>query len=779
VSAEPARPYRTLERLLPGALFIVLLLVVYADPVFFRRNFAGRDPVLFHYPLEKAIHDAYARGRLPVWISEISGGRPLLANPNVGALYPVRPLLSSFSFPFAMRLFPLLHWAGAGVGMILLLRMLGISAAGAWVGAITYVFSGVSVSEVFYPNIHPGMALLPWVVWGLGRSAKTLGRGALLLSVLWGLLFLAGDVFAVVLALLASGLWIGLETAPDERAGRVARLAAAIGLAALAAAPQIVASALWIPETNRAVLGMPLSEVVLFSISPFRLIELIVPFPFGAAWELDRTRMWGWPLFHDKQLGFFTSFYAGAFAVIALVRAWKPPAAGARFARALLAVGLALSVLPSLFPAAWGSVRSPIPLRFPEKLAVSLALALGVLAGVAFDSFRREPKTRWPLWTGAALAVLAGVAALFPGISGSLAVRVVGADGNLAKTAGEQLPGALAEAGLLWMATILALESLGHGTRRALACSLALLTLVPIAANRKIARTFSEQSLFMPSPFDRFLRRADPRQDFRTFDETSYSGPSALDGTQAQTDGSGAAFGRRSWLVYTHALWDRGTVFNGDLDGGDLSRLESLRRISFRAAGFGDSQAFFGALALKWGVRLRDQEPLAGYHRIRSDGLVNWDEHEAPFPDVRLIERWREETGALPALSSLPLLKAGEIVIESGSQTAGSARPGSLRILEKTPERLQVEAVAPDPTWLFVVRDYFGYRTVLLDGNPVEDAPAQLAFSAVRVPAGRHTIDWKETVPGGRISRWGPVLFVLSSALLWRSKRARISSEEA
>lgn len=778
--SEPlARPDRRFERFVPGALFVLLILTVYADPVFLRRNFAGRDPMVFHYPLEKAVHDAYARGRLPVWISEISGGRPLLANPNVGALYPVRPLLSRFSFPFAIRLFPVLHWAGAGIGMMLLLRMLGVSGAGAWIGAVTYVFSGVSVSEVFYPNIHPGMSLLPWIVWGLGRPAGTLARGALLLSVLWSLLFLSGDVFAVTLALLASGLWIGLETAHDKRAGQSARLAAAIGLAALAAAPQIVASALWIPETNRAVLGMSLNDVILFSISPFRLLELIVPFPFGAAWEINRTRMWGWPLFHDKQLGFFTSFYAGAFAVIALVAAWKLPAAGARFARVLLVIGLALSVTPALFPAAWGNLHSPIPLRFPEKFAVSLVLALGVLAGVAFDAFRRERSVRWPLWVGAALAVLAGIAALFPGISGSLAVRSIGADSRLANTAGEQLPGALAEAGLLWMATVLALESLGRGTRRALACSLALLTLVPIAANRKIARTFPEQALFAPSPFDRFLRRADPRQEFRTFDETSYSAPSALDGREAQTDSSGAAFGRRSWLVYTHALWDRGTVFNADLDAGDLSRLESLRRISYGAAGYRDSQAFFGTLALKWGARLRDQKPLAGYHRIGGNGLVDWDEQEAAFPDVRLVQEWREETGALAALSSLRLLKPGEIVIESGSSTAGTARPGSLRIVEKTPERLRVEAEAPDPTWLFVLRDYFGHRTVLLDGNPVEDAPAQLAFSAVRVPAGRHTIDWRENLPGGGISRWGPVLFVLAAVLLWRWKRAGNSPERA
>ena len=77
-------------------LFLALVVVVYADPLFRPRAFGGRDLTPYNYPTESVVHDAYARGRLPVWISEISGGRPLLANPNVGALYPVRPLLSRF-----------------------------------------------------------------------------------------------------------------------------------------------------------------------------------------------------------------------------------------------------------------------------------------------------------------------------------------------------------------------------------------------------------------------------------------------------------------------------------------------------------------------------------------------------------------------------------------------------------------------------------------------------------------------------------------------------------
>jgi hypothetical protein len=249
-----------------------------------------------------------------------------------------------------------------------------------------------------------------------------------------------------------------------------------------------------------------------------------------------------------------------------------------------------------------------------------------------------------------------------------------------------------------------------------------------------------------------------------------YRPASALEQAHAGNDPGQIEFSRRSWQQYTPALWHRGNVFNEDFDAGDLSRMQSLRRVSFRAAGSGQSP-FFGTLALRWGIRFRDQPPLPGYHRFRGDALMDWDEHERAFPDIRLVEKWREETGAVEALALLPDLKDGEIVIESGSRAAGSARPGQLTVLEKTPDRLSVEAVAPDATWLFVLRGHWSWRTILVDGKKSEDAPAQLAFSAVRIPAGRHRIEWNEEVPGGKISRFGPVLSAV--ALLWFLRRSR------
>src|SRR5262249_23052297 len=194
-----------------GAALCLLFVAVYADPLFFRRNFAGRDLLPYNLPMEKAVHDAYARGRLPVWMSEVSGGRPLLPNPNAGALYPVRPMLAKGPFAVAMRVSPPLHWALAALGLFRLLTALGATRQAAWVGAVTYSFSGVAVSEVFYPHILPGLALLPWILFALTRPGSSPTARSLLLAFLFALEMLAGDVFSIALSAGACVLWILLE----------------------------------------------------------------------------------------------------------------------------------------------------------------------------------------------------------------------------------------------------------------------------------------------------------------------------------------------------------------------------------------------------------------------------------------------------------------------------------------------------------------------------------------------------------------------------------------
>ena len=776
------RPGRErLRRMAPGLLFVALVVVLYASPLFLRRNFSGRDLIAYNLPMEKSIHDAYARGRLPVWTPEISGGRPLMPNPNAGALYPVRALLAPFPFPLAARIYPVLHWAAAGLGVLALLLSVGRSRSAAWIGAVTYVFSGVVVSEVFFPHIQPGMALLPWILWAVGRPAAAPWHRVLPVATLFALDFLGADIFTCAIAVGSAALWIAIETDRPMRPRELGALVSAVALGALAAAPQIVATALWIPLTNRAVLGMKLSDAVYFSIHPLRLSELVIPYPFGPAWEMTHGTLWGWPLFRGRAMGIFDTLYCGAFAVIGVVATWKIRERGARFSRALLLVSLALSVPPGLVPIGWAAgIPSPLPLRNPEKLAVAIVLALAIAAALGFDAYRKAVRRpSWIIAVGAVLALAALSVATFPEGAARLPVRAIGGDpAVLGARAQASLPGALSEAGLLWMASVIAIDLLGRRSRGALAGAVLLLTFVPIEANRKIARSFREDAVFGPTAFARLMQKKDPEGSYRTLGEAFFLGTSPLaeaaaDSTLLYSDSS-----RRGWTHNTPVLWGRGTVINEDFDVGDLSRTESLRRVSGFATGFQDSEAFFGNLALRWGIRYKDQKAIAGYRRFGGDGLQEWDEHARAFPDIRLLEQWREAPGAVPALQAVPRLGEGEVVIESGGTSSGQARPGSVRVLEKTAERLVLDLDANDAGWLFVLRAYWPHRRILLDGQPVEAVPAQLAFSAVPVPPGRHRLTWEERVPGLAVSAWGPALFgmiaigYLVARSRWRAKDA-------
>jgi hypothetical protein len=656
--------------------------------------------------------------------------------------------------------------------MIVLTRSLGASLSGAWIAAVTYVFSGVGVSEVFFPHIHPGMALLPWIVWSVRREPSSGASGkVLLLSLLFGLVFLSGDVFTSAIALAASLLWILVEKPRAERARQVLLLAAAAALGGLIAAPQVLATALWIPETNRAVLGMKLKESLFFSIHPLRLLELVVPFPFGATWELDNESIWGWPVFHHKALGVFSTLYAGAFAVVALLVTRRDRAPGFRFARSLFLLSVAVAVPPSLLPASWGDFSSPVPLRNPEKFAVAMMFALGLAAGLACDRMSGSKRTRrWPLVVTALLTAAAAAAARRPAEAGRFATRLVHEEGH-AKAASAELPGALAEGALLWVATVVALDTLARRSRAAGGLALALLTAVPIAANRKIARTLTEIEVFSPTKFARVLQKMDPHNSYRTLNESRYQPPSRLDFAYAIVDPVFPELVRRTWIQHVQALWNRGTVFNNDFDVGDLSRANSLRRLAPLAADSSSSQAFFGSLALRWGVRFRDQKPLDGYRPFGGDVSMEWDTQDDAEPDVRLAQRWVETPGGLAAINALPGLSPGEIVLETGRRSSGSASPGILHVLIKEPEQLSIETATADPSWLFVLRGFWSHRTVLMDGRPVEYVPAQLAFSAVAIPPGRHNVSWHERVPGGEISRWGPVLYLLFAGLIARRRR--------
>ncbi|MEP6994213.1 MAG: hypothetical protein ABI968_06785 [Acidobacteriota bacterium] len=769
VDRHPA-PRSSPSRVLPVLLFFLLMGAVWSDPLLLRRNFAGRDLVAYNLPMEKVVHDAYARGRFPLWVEGVSGGRPVLPNPNAGAMYPVRMLFAVLPFPFSAKLFTVLHWALAGIGVIVLLGALGVSRGAAWMGAVTYAFSGVAVSAVFFPHIQPGMALLPWIVWALIRPSSFASK-AFLLSALFTLDILAGDVFTTGFAIVACLVWIAAGAAPGHRGVLLILLSASLGLAVLAGLPQILATMLWIPETNRAVTGVTWREAFEFSIPPRRLLELVIPYPSGAVWTNDHTAIWDRELYPGKFMGIFLTLYSGALALIAAVTSWNRRVPAARLGKWLVLLAVVVSVPPALLPVSWHDRLAPVALRNPEKFAVVLAFGLSLLVGAAWDDLRARARLpAWILRAGVGLAIVAIFAAAAPKVAGRIAAAAAHAPAGLEAMASRELPPALAEAALLWIVTCVGLDRIRAKRRGAVLAGLVLLTAVPIAATRRIGWTFREDEVFAPPAFVRFQQKRDPQGQYRALGEMIYRPPGELEKTEAGNDLGFLEIVRRNFAQHSQVLWGRGAVFNADFDNGDLSRIQSVRRISGVASEFPDGGPFFGSFSLRWGLRYRDQAPLPGYARIGGTGRDDWDENPEALPDIRLATGWRETPDAVAALSQLSKLPLGHIVVETGRSSEGTAPAGQVRVLERSPERVVLETEASAPTWLFVLRGFWSHRVVRLDGREIEVFPAQLAFSAIPIPAGRHRVEWEESFPGWNVSRFGPVLYLAAIGALFAAR---------
>jgi hypothetical protein len=769
------RTDRAVSNRLPEILFPLLVVLLFADPLFTGRSFAGRDLVPYNLPVEREIHDAWAHGSLPLWSAHFSGGRPLLANPNVGAFFPPRLLLALLPFETAFRIYPVLLWIAAGLGMIALARALGAGSAAAWLGAVTFVFSGVGMAEVFYTNHQPGMALLPWVLWAAARPVGRVAHRVLPLAGFLALDVYAGEVFTVVMGIGACALWVLLEVDRKRRLAEAYALAGSLALGALLAAPQILASTLWAPWTTRAVAGLPLGVATSLSISPWRLLELVVPYPFGGSWSLDTREFWGRAALRD----FFPSLFCGGLAVLGLAATAGRQGPGFRFVRWYAAAAVLVSVGPSLLPAAWGAWRSPIPLRYPEKFAVALvfALALAVALGLA------RAEERWSSWRrilvalGAGLAGLAVAARMWPGIAGSAAAGALAVRVASPHDVGRQVASALAEGGLLWVATLVGLDLRAGRSRRLSAAALALFTAVPVVATRRIAPTFAKENVFAPTPFARFAAKRDPAMRFRELDASSYRPPDPHASEQRYP--AGVESFRQSFFYYTATLWNRGTVLNSDPDVGDLSRTESLRRLSERFPSVPNANAIFSSLSLAHEIRHVGEEPLPGFRFAGGNAFQAWDVNPAALPCVRVAAAWRGARDAVEALAAFPALEAGEVVVESGTREGGRDPGAQLADVDDTPNALAFSVSSPAPVWVFVLRGYWPYRDVRVDGSPVEVVPAQLAFSAVPVPAGSHRVEWKERMPGGSISWAGPVAALVAALALLRRRQPRPGAEAA
>jgi hypothetical protein len=772
-------PFRRLEwasrlpRRRPALAFgmglAALLATIFADPLLTHRTFAERDLVPFFLPIEKAVHDAWRRVEVPLCLPEVSFGRPLAANPNTGAFYPGRTLAAAIPFRLSFKLFPVLHLWLAGMGAFLLARLLSLSGPGAGLAGMVFALCGPALSDVAYPNILPGYALAPWLIWAAGRFARDPSRrAAALFGALWGADLLAGDVFTSGLALFGAVLLAWQESEPGVRSRIFGGLALAASAGFLLAAIQIVPALLLAPLTVRVLGSFTLEKSAAWSLSPWRLAELILPFPFGHA--SGGRVVWGEGLWSGRAGGFFDTLHCGSFAALSLLLA--RPARGRRlFLAGFGAFSLAAAAAGAFLPDKLRAAHSPLPLRYPEKLAVGAVLTLALLAGMALDRLSSGGGGRASrLAAAVALALLAGAWACsrFPGAAAVFVDRHWSTLSHLGALAAGRLPGILGNASAVW-ALLAGILFLGASRPRALAAALLAFTAVELSTVRAAVLPATPEDLVLSAPPSaRAVRRlTEPaRTGFLPFQDYFFTPPSGDPFNRPFQPPIDEA--RRHLSGDTAAAFGIFEVFNEDYDVSDLYRVELARRQVVRAAAARDALPGFlpsfsaGAAILQRGhttplfpVRARDVPPAW----VLAD--------PSALPLIRLAPEVLEVRGAAQSYAAI---RSGAVdlsrvaVVESGRDRRESFAGGRIKILTMAANRWEVETSTASAATVVLARAWTPFVEARVDGRRAEALPANLCWTSVAIPSGgRHRLSLLERLPGG-VS--GPALSACGLLLL-------------
>ena len=108
-------------------MFVAAFLICFRPIVFEDRQFAYRDAGNYYYPLNKRVQAEWSAGRWPLWEPEENAGMPLLGNPTAAVLYPGKIVFALLPYPWAARVYVLMHTALAFLAMLVLMRSWGTS----------------------------------------------------------------------------------------------------------------------------------------------------------------------------------------------------------------------------------------------------------------------------------------------------------------------------------------------------------------------------------------------------------------------------------------------------------------------------------------------------------------------------------------------------------------------------------------------------------------------------------------------------------------------------
>lgn len=438
-------PARSLSGLVPDLLpllgFAAAVAVLFRDGLLGHEFFYEYDTELYYYPLTRWFAAQWREGHLPLWLPGLFSGYPILADGEIGPLYPPKLLALRLLEPVqALVWLRVVHYWLAATSTYALLRALGAARLGASVGGLVFAFGGYLAAQMHHENVVQTAVWLPLVLLlgelALRRRGWAHQRYLVAAGLALGMALLGLHVQPALMAGMALGLYLAARAAAEgwaqvrsekpplrRAAGALLATAASLwrtlvwplaligGLGAALAGAQLLPLLEQARASFRAE-GVGYEFASAFAVAPANLPTLLFPFFFrlpDGGW---------WMLWNQWEVLFYVGVAPLLLAPLGLQRAprWVATYLG------LLALASLLAAMAHYGPLNLHEALWRLPglsfLRAPGRFSYLFTFAIAGLAAFGTDWLADPRRSRRALTSVgvATLGVLAALAALLAGL---------------------------------------------------------------------------------------------------------------------------------------------------------------------------------------------------------------------------------------------------------------------------------------------------------------------------------------------------------------------------
>ncbi len=684
-------------------------------------NTGNGDAYVQVYPMAAAAARAIRSGAIPLWNPFQQAGHPFLATGLYGVLYP-------FNFPYlilptavAIEAVVLIHLIAAGVFMFVFARRF-VGSLGAVTAGIAFMCSGFIAAEAaWFPPAVASAAWLPLgfaAIEGILQTRRAIWIVPLALAVAMPLFagWIQTWVYSVYAVAAYATVRVGAEFlnhTPDtwRRASLLAAgFALGIALTAVQALPAFELAGLGPRRPG----GLTIAQVLILGVTaPTRLFAEIA----------------------DASPAHPRFAYAGA-----LLFLLAPLALASRdrlrpmffWSLAVLALLIALTVFTPVL-AAFRMLPAAGLFRKPQRILLLHAFAAAVLSGVGVDVLARTT----------AASRKARLVALGAGTASAMAVLLAPVP---PRTRVILVVGAV----LAWMATLARTAA----TRRLVVGGLVALLAADLALATRVVSLHPYQGVGVLDEaaelFDWVAARQGLERTYIHEPSTLHYALMAKHGTLRSiytvTDYEPLSLSRTEQffgpLQRRHRDPPALLTFTGGLDFDPASPHAPLFELL--------STRFIlsNALALPFRAALARHAP--GWQQVRTsaDGKFVLYENSAVLPRAYVAHRATtvaDGEAALAALMQPQFDRWRTVVIEAGSgdALASDDRITPARITSYEPSTVRIETDTAAAGYLVLTDTFYPGWTARVNGVPAPIRPANARFRAVRVAAGRHTVEFR------------------------------------